>query len=297
MSVGTSNFGELLEPGLKKIYGQEYAQYTEVYPRVFNVDSSTKAFEESLSLTGFGQVPEKVQGQSVTYNDPKQNWVNRLTHVTYGLGYIVTREMYEDDQYKKMAGFTRALARSVRHTIETINANILNNAFSSSYTGGDGLELCSTAHLLGGGGTYQNELSTAADLSATSLEQACIDIGDLVDDAGLLVRAMPKMLVVPNELSWTAQKLLGSSLDPDSANNAINPANGLMPHTVWNFLTDPDAWFITTDIPNGLVTYFRRRPEFSRDNDFDSENAKFKTTYRMIAGWDDPRGLFGSSGG
>jgi len=296
MAVTTANFGELLEPGLKKIYGQEYAQYPEIYPKVFDVESSTKAFEESLSLTGFGQVPEKTQGASVSYSDPKENWVHRMSHVTYGLGYVISREMYEDDQYKKMGAFTKALARSVRHTAETIPSNVLNRAFNSTYTGGDGLELCSTAHLLGGGGTWQNELTTAADLDATSLEQALIDIGDMVDDAGLLVRANPSMMVVPNELAWTAKKLFGSSLDPDSANNAINPANDLMPYTVWNFLTDPDAWFIKTDIPNGLVTYFRRRPEFTRDNDFDSENAKFKTTFRMSAGWDDPRGIFGSPG-
>ena len=297
MSVGTSNFGELLEPGLKKIYGQEYAQHAEVYPMVFDVESSQKAFEESLSLTGFGQVPEKTQGQSVSYSDPKQNWVHRLTHVTSGLGYIITREMFEDDQYGKMRAFTRALARSVRHTVEVTSANVLNRAFSNSYLGGDGLELCSTAHLLGGGGTWQNELTTAADLDATSLEQALIDIGDMVDDAGLLVRANVRRLVVPNELDWTATKLLDSTLEPSSANNAVNPAKSRMPYTVWNFLTDPDAWFLTTDIPNGLVTYFRRRPEFTRDNDFDSENAKFKTTYRMVAGWDDPRGVFGSPGG
>lgn len=296
MASGTSNFGELLEPGLKRIYGLEYAQHSDVYPTVFNVDSSTKAFEESLSMTGFGEVPEKTQGQSVTYNDPKQNWVHRLTHVAYGLGFVVTREMFEDDQYKKMGGFTRALARSVRHSIEQTGANVLIRAFDSTYKGGDGLELCSTAHLLGAGGTYQNELTTAADLDATSLEQALIDLGDMVDDAGLLMRAMPKRLIVPNELSWTAQKLLGSSLDPDSANNAINPANNLMPFTTWNFLTDPDAWFITTDVPNGLVYYMRRRPDFTRDNDFDSENAKFKTTFRVVAGWDDPRGIFASPG-
>jgi len=296
MSVGTSNFGELLEPGLKKIYGQEYAQYPELYSKCFDVENSTKAFEESLSVTGFGQVPVKTQGGSVSYANPKQNWVNRLTHVAYGLGYNITREMYEDDQYNKMKGFTKALARSVRHTIETVNANILNNAFDSNYTGGDGKELCATDHLLGGGGTYKNELTTAADLSATSLEQALIDIGDLVDDAGLLVHAKASMLIGPSELDWTMTKLLDSTLDPDSANNAVNPAKGRMPYMVWNFLTDPDAWFIKTDIPNGLVTYWRRRPEYTRDNDFDSENAKFKTTFRMIAGWDDPRGIFGSPG-
>ncbi len=296
MTVGTANFGELLEPGLKRIYGLEYDEYTSVYPSVMSVEGSTKAFEEGLSLTGFGQVPEKDQGQSVSFVDPKQNWVHRLTHVTYGLGYIVTREMFEDDQYAKIRSYTRALAKSVNATRETIASNVFNRAFSNSYLGGDGIELCSDVHLLGGGGTYQNELSSAADLSATSFEQALIDIGDLVDDAGLLMRAKPKMLVVPNELDWTATKLLDSTLEPETANNAVNPAKNRMPYTVWIYLTDPDAWFIMTDVSNGLVVYHRRNPEYTRDNDFNSENAKFKTTFRMSAGWDDPRNIYGSPG-
>jgi hypothetical protein len=297
MPVSTSNFGELLEPGLRRIYGLAYAQYPEEYSQIFSVETSTRAFEESLSLSGFGLVPEKPQGSSVSYSTPKQNWVHRLTHTAYGLGYIVTREMFEDEQYRQINNFSRALARSVRYTIEAVAANVLNNAFDSSVaTGGDGLELCSTAHLLGGGGTYRNELSAPADLSSTSLEQALIDISNLVDDQGLNIQAKPVKLVVPPKLDWTAQKLLGSTLEPESANNAINPANGRMPYTVNHFLTDPDAWFIITDVPNGLVFYWRRRPEFTRDNDFDTENAKFKTTFRFVAGWDDPRGIFGSPG-
>jgi len=296
MSVGTANFGELLEPGLRSIYGLEYESYKEIYPQVFDVEPSTKAFEESLSLSAFGQVPEKTQGAAVSYADPKQNWVYRLTNVTYGLGYIVHRELIDDDQYGKIRKYTKALAKSVRATVETIASNILNRAFNASYTGGDGIRLCNASHLLGGGGTYRNTLSTAADLSATSLEQAFIDIGDLVDDKGLLIHAKAKRLVIPNELQWTATKLLESTLDPDSGNNAVNPAKGIVPYTVWNYLTDADAWFLSTDVPNGLVFYWRRKPEYTRDNDFDSENAKFKTIFRCIAGWDDPRGIYGSPG-
>ena len=296
MTVATDNFGELLEPGIRSVYGTEYDQHTDIHPMVFEVRGSTKAFEESLSISEFGQVPVKNQGGDITYEDPKQNWLHRLTHVTYGLGYKVTREMKEDNQYPQINSFTRGLARSVRATRELVPSNVLNRAFNSSYTGGDGLELCSTAHLLGKGGTYKNELTTAADLSATSLEQALIDIGDMVTDSGLLMKAMATRLVIPNELNWTATKLLESTLDPDSANNAVNPAKTIMPYTVWNYLTDPDAWFLLTNVLNGLVVYNRRMPEFTRDNDFDSENAKFKTTFRMSAGWDDPRGIFGSPG-
>lgn len=296
MSVSSSDFGNLLEPGLKVVYGDDYRQHPEVYSKIFETLPSTKAFEETLSISATGQVPEKPQGSSILFVNPKQNWLHRLTHVTYGLGYIVTRELYEDDQYNKIKSYTKSLAKSVRDTIETLAANILNRAFNSSYTGGDGLELCSTVHLLGQGGTYANELSTPADLTATSLEQALIDIGDMEDDAGLLMNANPKKLIVPKELSWTASKLLKSTLDPESANNSVNPAHNIMPYVVWNFLTDPDAWFILTDVSEGLKFYWRRYPEYTQDNESTTENAMFKTTFRCIAGWDDPRQIFGSPG-
>ncbi len=297
MAVGTSNFGELLEPGLRSIYGLEYPLHVQMHPQIFDVRSSTRAFEESLSLTGFGQVPEKTQGASVSFVDPKQNWIHRITQVTYGLGYVVTREMNDFDQYGQMRAYTRALAKSVADTRETLPANVLNNGFDSAVaTGGDGLELFSTAHLLGGGGTYANELSTAADLSETSFEQMLIDLGDMVDDAGIKMHAKPTKLVVPNELDYTATKLLESTLTPEDANNSVNPAKGRIPYVVWNYLTDPDAWFVLTDVMNGLIVYNSRMPDFTRDNDFDSENAKFKSVFRMAAKWDDPRGAFASPG-
>jgi hypothetical protein len=297
MPVNSSNFGQLLMPGLRKIYGLNYVQYSEEYSGIFRVETSTKAFEEALSVTAFGAIPEKPQGESVSYGTPKQNWKYRLTHVTYGYGFIVTREMMEDDQYGLIKRFPAALARSVRHTVETLGANILNRAFNDSYVGGDGLELCSTAHLLGGGGTWQNEPTDAVDLGATSLEQALVDIAAWTDDAGLKIRAMPKKLVVPQNLAWTASKLLESTLEPESAQNAVNPGKGIVPWEVNHYLTDTDAWFIVTDVPEGLVFYWRRRPEFSQDSVFDSENAKFKTTFRCIVGWDDPRGIYGCPGG
>lgn len=296
MPINTGNFGELLDPGLRKIYGDTYKDYPEQYSKIFSVETSKMAYEDTLSMTGFGLVPEKTEGNGVTYDTAYQGYDHRLTHLTYGLGFIVTKEMFEDDLYRKMNSLPKALARSVRHTVEITAANVLNRAFNSSYTGADAKELCATDHPLIGGGTQKNELTTAADLSMTSYEQALIDIADFTDDRGLLIAAKPKMLVIPSELNWTASQLLGSEKDPESANNAINPANGSLPFSVNNFLTDPDAWFITTDIPNGLVFYWRRRPEFTKDNDFDSENAKWKTTFRMSVGWDNPLGVFGSPG-
>jgi phage major head subunit gpT-like protein len=297
MAINTTNFSEALEPGIRKWYGDAYNQHPEQYSKIFDVMNSTKFSEHTHSHTGFGLVPEKPQGESVSFAETKQGYKQTLTNVAYGLGFNVTRELFEDDQYNIIKRKPKALATSVRHTVETLSANILNNAFVTTFnTGADGKELCATDHPLLYGGTFKNEPTNAADLSATSLEQAMIDIGDFVDDRGLIVAAKPKMLVVPTELSWRAQRLLGSTLDPESANNAINPANGMVPFTVNNFLTDPDAWFLTTTVDNGLVFYWRRRPEFTRDNDFDTENAKFKTTFRCVMGWDDPRGIYGSPG-
>jgi phage major head subunit gpT-like protein len=297
MAVNKTNFSEALEPGIRKWYGDAYNQHPEQYTQIYDVINSTKSAEHSHSNTGFGLVPVKSEGSSITYTDTKQLYKKTHTNVTYGLGFSVTKELVEDDQYNIIMKKPKALARSVRHTVEILAANKLNNAFVTTYdTGADGKELCATDHPLGYGSTSQNEPTTAADLSMTSLEQAMIDIGDLVDDRGLRIAAKAKKLIVPTELAWTAKQLLGSSLDPESANNAINPANGLMPMTVNNFLTDPDAWFIKTDVSDGMVFFWRRRPQFTRDNDFDTENAKFKTTFRCTMGWDDWRGIYGSPG-
>lgn len=296
MTTNTSNFGELLEPGLALLYGDSYKQFGEEYSKVFTIKSSSKQTEHTLSMTGFGLMPTKAQGAGVTYDDPIQGYKQSLTHVSYGLGFIVTLEMYEDDLYNKINALPVALARSGAHTVEVTAANILNRAFNSSYTGADAKEMCATDHPLIGGGTMSNELTTAADLSMTSLEQALIDISNFTDDRGLQIAAKPKQLIIPPELEWTAQQLLKSEKDPESANNAINPAKGIMPYTVNHFLTDTDAWFIQTDVPNGLVFYWRRRPALTKDNDHDSDNAKFKSTMRFISGWDDFRGIFGSPG-
>lgn len=296
--IVTGNFAALLEPGLRKIYGDAYKDYPEEYTNVFMVDGSTKSFEQDHGITTLGLVPEKTQGRSVDYDDPLDGYTKTYTHVTYGLGFKVTREMMEDDLYRKMKAMPKALARSVRQTVEVLAANHLNRAFSNSYTGADGKELCATDHPLVGGGTFSNELDTAADLSVTSYEQALIDIQEFTDDRGLKMMVQPKKLVVAPANLFQAQMILKSAQLPDTANNNYNPAQGTMPGgiVVMHWLTDADAWFITTDVPNGLNFLWRRRPEFTNDNDWDSENAKFKTTFRCSSGWTDPRGIFGSPG-
>ena len=295
--AGTQNFGELLEPGLDDIYGLKYNDFSEVHSQIFTVKDSSKAWEETLGLVGFGLVPEKKQGQGVSYVDPEQGFLGRITPVSYGLGFIITEEMFKYDQYNQINAFPAALARSNRHTVETVTANIFNNGFGSTNTGPDGLGLFSTAHLLKKGGTFRNRPDAGADLSMTSLEQVEIDIGDLVDDAGLNIKAKSTRLIVANSKNvWKARRLLGSSGDPETANRSINPAEGIMPITKWSFLEDKNAWFVQTDIP-GLKMYWTKRPKFTKDNDFNSENALFKTSFWFSVKWDDPRSVVGNPGG
>lgn len=297
MPINTGNFGELLEPGIRLIYGNAYKTYPEQYTKIFTVINSSKATEYTLSMSGFGLIPTKSEGASVEYDSAIQGFKNSITHVTYGKGFMVSSEMMEDDQYGEIKRLPKALARSVRVTVEQTAADVFNRAFNSSYTAtSDSKEMCATDHPLIGGGTYANELTTSADFSQTSLQQALIDIGDMVDDRGMLLNANPAMVVGPSELATTFKVILGSTLDPDSANNAINPYKGIMPFEINNYLTDPDAWFILTDVPDGPTFYWRRKPAFTRDGDFDSETAKWKVVFRMSVGWTDPRGVFGSPG-
>lgn len=296
MPVAPNNFGELLWPGINKIYGLSYKEHEQMYSRIFSVEGSQQAYEESLLLTGFGLVPEKGVGSGVTYNDPAQGWKHRITNITYGLGFIIASELYEDDLYGQINQYPKALARSVRQTIEINAANVLNRAFNDSYLGGDGKELCATDHLLKGGGSWSNTPLISTDLDETSVEQAYIDIDAWVDDEGLKINAKPKHLCVAVNNVWNAKKIFGSPLTPSDANNSINPAHNLLPWDYWTHLTDPDAWFLKTDCPNGLVFYWRRKPGFTMDNDFDSENAKYKTIFRMSVGWNDPRGVYASPG-
>ena len=297
MATNTTNMSELLYPGMRAIWGLSYKDYTPEWSQIFPVQQSKKAYEKTMGMTGFGLASTKTQGSSVDYDDPYQGPTHTVTHYVRGLGYIVTKEMYTDDQYNKINALPKALKKSMLQTKEIDHANVLNRAFSSSYTGADGKELCATDHVLYGGGTEQNELSTSADLSLTALEQAYIDIGEMVDDRGLSMSLRPTKIIVALENDWTAKQLLGSQLDPETpSSNAINPAKGILPYMVNHYLTDPDAWFILIDAENGLVSYSRWPLEFGKDNDFNSDNMLNKATERYSVAWDDFRGIYGSPG-
>jgi hypothetical protein len=297
MAINTGHFSEALDPGIRKWYGDEYKEFPEQYTKMMDVVKSTKAIEYTMSQMGLGSVPEMSQGSGVTYDEAQELYKNTTAHTAFGLGFKVTKIMFEDDLYRRMESLSKALARSVRHSTEILGTNVYNNGFDATAAiGADGKELFASNHPLGGGGTYRNELETPADLSNTSLEQALIDIGDLVDDRGFKVNAMAKMLMVSSTNQWNAKVILGSDQLPGGANNDLNAAKGAMPFMVNNFFTDPDAWFIKTDVPNGPVFYWRRKPEFTKDNDFDSENGKWKVTFRCSQTWDDPRAVFGSAG-
>lgn len=295
MTVASGNFPELLWPGINTIWGESYNDYEPLYEKIFDVKQSDKRFEKDQQVTGLRLAAVKDEGGSVPFSDPFQGLQKEYVNVTYGLGTTVTREMYEDDMYNYINQLPNMLARSLRQTEETIAFNHLNNGYNTSFTGADGLSLYNSAHTLVGGGTYRNVLATAADLNQDSLETAIQDLMDFVDDQSLKIRVMPKCLVVPTGLNFRARKLLETNYVTQSADNDINPIPGLMTDLVVSpYLTDVDNWFIITDVPNGLTWYQRRNAEITRDNEFDTENLKFKTTERFSSGWTDPRGTFGS---
>ena len=297
MATNTTNMSELLYPGLRVIWGLSYAEYSPEWSQIFPVVQSKRAYEKTLGMTGFGLAVTKTEGAGISYDDPYQGATHTVTHYVRGLGYIVTKEMFTDDQYNKINALPKALKFSMIQTKEIDHANVLNRAFNASYKGADSLELCSTVHTLLGGGTEQNELSTPADMSLTSMEQMFIDIAECTNDRGLAMHLKPTKVVCAVENDWTAKQLLGSQLDPETpASNAINPAKGILPYIVNHYLTDPDAWFVLTDAPNGLVSYSRWPLEFGKDNDFNSDNMLNKATERYSVAWDDFRGIFGSPG-
>lgn len=297
MTIASGNFAELLWPGIKTIYGVAYKDYVALYQKIFEMKDSDKRFEKEQNVTGLGLASFKDEGNAIPYDDMFQGFQKEYVNATFGLGAIVTREMYEDDMYSYINKIPTFLSRSIWQTKETIAFNHLNNGFNTSFTGADGLSLFNASHLLVGGGTFRNQLATPADLTQTSLEQACQDLMDWVDDRSLKIRALPKCLTVPTQLNFTARKLLESSGIVGSADNDINPIPGLFSDLVVSpYLTDTDAWFIVTDVPNGLTWFTRRANEVGRDNEFDTENLKFKVTERFSSGWTDPRGVFGTAG-
>lgn len=298
MTIASSNFPELLWPGLYDIYGTVYNDWPELFPQYMGIKNSDKRFEKVQNVTGFGLASIKTEGGQVQYQDPQQGFQTEYVMETFAIGASVTMEMMMDEQYGYINQLPEMLARSMRQSQETDAANVLNRAFNSAFTGADGIELCSLAHLLVGGGTFANELATPADLDQTSLETALQDIkANFVDDQGLRILVRPTTLVVHPSFMFRAAKLLGTPQVTGSADNDINPLAALNIRLVVNpYLTDSDAWFVITDVPHGLCWYWRMMPELSRDNEFDTKNLKMSVVGRWDTGWTDPRGVFGSPG-
>ena len=301
MTISRAQLVKELEPGLNALFGLEYDKYGREYEEVFDMENSDRAFEEEVMLSGFGSAPTKTEGTAITYDDAQEAYTARYTMETIALAFSITEEAIEDNLYDRLAGrYTRALARSMSQTKEVKGAAVLNNAFDSTYTGGDGLELCSTAHTLVNGNTFRNELSTAADLNETSLEQALIDIAGFVDERGLKIAVKGYKLIIPKELQFTTDRLLESTLRPGTADNDINAMRnmGMLPegYAVNHYLTDTDAWFIKTDAPNGVKGFNRTPIRTSMEGDFDTGNVRYKARERYVFGWSDPRGIFGSPG-
>ena len=278
----------------------KYNQFPTQYTEIFEVRRSTKKYEENVETTGFGLAQVKAEGAGIEYDSHSQGFTKRYTHVVYGLGWIVTLEEREDNQYREVAmARTEGLAFSMRTTKEIVAANVLNRGFNSSYTGGDGKELFATDHPTLEG-TFSNELATPADLSEASLEDLLIQIRQTKNTRGLQINIRGLELVVPPAEMFNAERLTMSVKQPGTANNDINAhrSAGMLPqgYCVNDYLTDTDAWFIKTDCPTGMMMYQRRPVQFTRDNDFDTDNAKAKSTERYSVGWTDPRGAFGSAG-
>jgi len=301
--ITTGSFSKLLWPGIKGLYGAKYDEYPQEYLQIFDKTTSDKAYEEYVGSSMFGLAPIKTQGAAISFDSAQQGFTTRLTNIVYAMGFIITREMYDDNQYGEfIKRFTQALAFSMRQTKEVVCANVLNRATTAGYTGGDGVVMLSAAHPNVAGGTWSNVLPVASDLTADALEAACIQIMGFQTDRGLTISAMPKNLIVSTSDIFNAERILKSSLEYDTANNAINAlkSKGMFPQgiTANHYLTDTDAWFIKTNVPDGLIYQERDADDFNPapENDFDTENAKYKARMRFSVGWNDPRGIFGSPG-
>jgi len=301
MAISRSQLAKELEPGLNALFGLEYDKYDKEHLDVFDVESSDRAFEEEVMLAGFGNAETKPEGAGVNYDTAQEAWTARYNHETIALAFAITEEAVEDNLYDKLAGrYTKALARSMNNAKQIKGANVLNNGFSSSYTGGDGKELLATDHPTVTGGDFKNELTTAADLNETSLEQALVDLADMIDERGLKVAVKATKMLIPSELVFVAERLLQSQLRTGTGDNDINAlkSSGMVPggYVVNHYLTDSDAWFLKTDAPNGLKVFERSPLKTSMEGDFDTGNMRYKARERYSFGWSDPRGIFGSPG-
>jgi hypothetical protein len=289
-----------LVPGLNALFGLEYSRYENEHTEIYDTESSDRSFEEDVKLSGFGAAPVKTEGAAIDYDNGQEVWTARYNHETIAMGFSITEEAMEDNLYEQLSTrYTKALARSMAYTKQVKAAYPLNNGFSA-YTTGDGVALFSTAHPLVSGGTNANEPATAADLNETSLEDAVINIAAWTDERGLLIAARPRKLIVPPALMFTATRLLETEQRVGTADNDLNALknNGSIPegYRVNHFLTDPDAWFLKTDCPNGAKYFQRTAMTTGMDGDFDTGNVRYKARERYSFGFTDPLGFYGSPG-
>ncbi len=301
MAITRSQLLKELEPGLNALFGMEYDRYDNEHAEIFDTENSDRAFEEEVMLSGFGQAPTKGEGAAVAYDTAGEAFTARYTHETIALAFAITEEAVEDNLYDKLsARYTRALARSMANTKQVKAASVLNNAFSSSFVGGDGVSLVNSAHPTTGGGNLSNTLATQADLNETSLEQALIDIAAFIDERGLKIATRGMKLIIPPALQFTAERILKSEQRVSTSDNDINAikTGGYLPQgfAVNHFLTDPDAWFVKTDAPNGLKHFVRSPLKTAMEGDFETGNVRYKARERYSFGWSDPRAIYGSQG-
>ena len=300
MAITRGQLVKELEPGLNALFGLEYNRYDNEHAEFYDVETSDRAFEEEVMLSGFGNAAVKAEGQGVTFDSANETFTARYTNETIALAFSITEEAIEDNLYDRLASrYTKALARSMSNTKQVKAANVLNNAFDSSFAGGDGKELCATDHPIVAG-TFRNELSTSADLNETSLEQSLIDIAAFTDERGLKIAARGVKMIIPSALQFTAERLMKSAGRVGTADNDINAvvSMGMVPqgYVVNNFLSDDDAFFIKTDVPNGMKMFVRAPIKTAMEGDFDTGNVRYKARERYSFGFSDPRGMFGSPG-
>jgi hypothetical protein len=301
MAISRAQLLKELLPGLNALFGMEYATYGEQHKEIYETESSERSFEEETKLSGFSAAPVKNEGSAIAYDNGQEAWTARYSHETIALGFSLTEEAIEDNLYDSLsARYTKALARAMAYTKQVKAAAVLNNGFTAGYNGGDGVPLFSASHPLVGGGVNSNVPSTPADLNETSLEAAVIQIAAWTDERNLLIAAKPIKLVIPPALQFVATRLLETELRVGTADNDINAIknNGSISggYTVNNFLTDTNAWFLTTDVPNGMKHFVRTPLSNSMDGDFDTGNVRYKSRERYSFGWSDPLGMFGSQG-
>ena len=301
MAISRAQLLKELLPGLNALFGLEYARYGQEHTEIYETESSERSFEEETKLSGFSAAPVKNEGSAIAYDNAQEAWTARYNHETIALGFSLTEEAIEDNLYDSLsARYTKALARSMAYTKQVKAAAVLNNGFSNGFVGGDGSPLFSASHALVSGGTNSNIPSTPADLNETSLEAAVIQIAAWTDERGLLIAAKPKKLVVPPALQFVATRLLETELRVGTTDNDINAIknNGSVAegYTINHFLTDTNAWFLTTDVPNGMKHFVRTPLQNSMDGDFDTGNVRYKSRERYSFGWSDPLGMYGSAG-